>query len=308
MCYEVSKQSHPLLNYRISSMEANPSTPIKTEPPRIGKHGTLLLLIHPPTAIHFTPKNPAWLLGRTLSVFVPMIRLNNLRRAYEHHQGRQQARRDFFSAQEALRTCPASELHAARTRLEQSRRRIMSFSGGVPTASDEDIGRVCIFPYGRNPSPARPATAQGHNHAATADDLQGGGHDSSSSEYHSTSSTSSGGSSALDLDTKQLLWMEYLEHPAEVLTRYRALGPSSAGPVTESSTERTEHNPTCGKMRDRMAHCDCSLRQARLARRRIRKEGRVSRWFARQRAEAEGAEADDEAEVNGEPANRAKHG
>ncbi|KAJ7717091.1 hypothetical protein B0H14DRAFT_3522107 [Mycena olivaceomarginata] len=230
------------------------------------------------------------------------------RRQYEHNQRRQHAHQEFISAQQALRTCPPSGVRAARARVEQSWRGLMSVSGGVPTSSDEDIGRVCLFPYGQNPSPARPATTQDHNHTTTPDDLQRGGHDSSSSEYHSTRSTSSGGSSALDLDTKLTLWKEYSERPAEVLARYRALGQSSTGPATDSSTERTEHNPTCAQTRDRMAHCDCSLREARLARRRIRKEGRVSRWFARPRAEAEGAEADDEADANGEAATRANHG
>ncbi|KAJ6475963.1 hypothetical protein C8R47DRAFT_1220430 [Mycena vitilis] len=177
-------------------------------------------------------------------------------------QCRRTAMNAVHSAQQRLSSAPPAARTSAFAELERCRRHVLSLSAGVPTSSDEEIG--AIFPSGRR-GWARP-TPQ-----------------SSDGQYVSSSSSSSGGSSERDLQEKEELVLQYRSRPADVIERLRALDLDAAAAAATASTShipaRPQHDAACRSLRDEMAHCNCTLKKARLARRKARKEDRLRRWL-----------------------------
>ncbi|KAJ7902433.1 hypothetical protein B0H13DRAFT_2335597 [Mycena leptocephala] len=89
-------------------------------------------------------------------------------------------------------------------------------SGDVPTSSDEEVGRT---------------SSPGAANSSAADNS------SDDAEYYSTSSTSSSGSSNRDLEAKAALWCEYLQHPADVVSRFAPIAPVSPAGGSASNLE-----------------------------------------------------------------------
>ncbi|KAJ7862180.1 hypothetical protein B0H13DRAFT_1900238 [Mycena leptocephala] len=195
-------------------------------------------------------------------------------------QQRQDAHRAMDAALQKLRTCNPTSLSSARAEVTRCRRLLLSLSGNVPTSSDEEVGRTPLFTFGRvSPVGRLPAVDS-----------------SSEDEYYSTSSTSSGGSSTRDLAEKAALRTEYKQRPGDVLSRFAAVADAPPVAATTSKLDPLAHDPVCSSLGATTKHCDCSLKQARLARQQARKQQRLSRWFAAKRAEEAGADADDEAD------------
>ncbi|KAJ7889893.1 hypothetical protein B0H14DRAFT_2561578 [Mycena olivaceomarginata] len=212
-------------------------------------------------------------------------------RELSHQRRRRHAHQALERAQQRLRVAPpASRAHAVAEQ-ERSRRLVLSLSGPPPTSSDEEVGRI---PLGRVPEGTRrPAV------------------DTSDDDYYSTSSTSSGGSSTRDLEAKAALWAEYQQRPADVISRFESSAPRARLPedgadrVAETAAAGSrapddnvaKHEPTCRRLRARWAHCDCSCKQLRLARRQTRQQQCLGRWFSAQREEEGADDGDDEGDA-----------
>ncbi|KAJ6505914.1 hypothetical protein C8R47DRAFT_1066780 [Mycena vitilis] len=102
----------------------------------------------------------------------------------------------------------------------------------------------------------------------------------SDDEYWSSSSSSSGGSSQRHLEEKEALSVEFLVQPEVVVARVRTNQAHTAAVAsTSNGPQRTVHDTNCRSLRTSIAHCNCTLRDERLARRIARREDRVHRWF-----------------------------
>ncbi|KAJ7863211.1 hypothetical protein B0H13DRAFT_2354274 [Mycena leptocephala] len=92
-------------------------------------------------------------------------------------------------------------------------------------------------------------------------------------------------------------WQKRLRSgPSTSSSRFAAVADAPPVAATTSKLDPLAHDPVCSSLGATTKHCDCSLKQARLARRQARKQQRLSRWFAAKRAEEAGADADDEAD------------
>jgi hypothetical protein len=92
------------------------------------------------------------------------------------------------------------------------------------------------------------------------------------------------------LEAKDALWREYQRRPADVIARFDRLAQTSA---SASSDDPPKHEASCRRLRDRWAHCDCSCKQIRVARRQARTEQRLSRWFSAKKEQEGDDVADD---------------
>ncbi|KAJ7855809.1 hypothetical protein B0H13DRAFT_2673091 [Mycena leptocephala] len=165
-----------------------------------------------------------------------------------------------------LSTCDLRTITHAQAEVTRCRRLVLAVSGDVPTSSNKEVGRTSLFTFGRVSQVPHQAAANSSAADNSSDDA----------EYYSTSSTSSSGSSNRDLEAKAALWCEYLQHPADVVSRFAPIAPVSPlaarvqprgfGPRSATATG----SPQGGQ------------------------QERLSRWFAAKRAEEAGAEADDE--------------
>ncbi|KAJ7791803.1 hypothetical protein B0H14DRAFT_2624652 [Mycena olivaceomarginata] len=206
-------------------------------------------------------------------------------REQEFLQRRQEAHHAFHNALQTQRTCNPSQNTRASAEVARCRRLLLSLSGAIPTSSDDEVGRVPLGTLGR-------IAQRGPQRARQSSD----------EDYYSTSSTSSSGSGrsrTRDLELKSAVGTEYQKRPEDVLSGFHILGEHS-GPLTEPSPDaaacasnlnRRDHDAGCHSVRDRMEHCNCSRKEARLMRRQARREQRGARWFVAKRVEEEEAEA-----------------
>ncbi|KAJ7773779.1 hypothetical protein B0H14DRAFT_2632101 [Mycena olivaceomarginata] len=91
-----------------------------------------------------------------------------------------------------------------------------------------------------------------------------------------------------DLEAKAALWGEYQQRPADVISRFDRVAEISAPRGRASDDNLPKHETSCRQLRARWAHCDCSCKQHRVARRQARQEQRLSRWFSAMREEEGG--------------------
>ncbi|KAJ7657848.1 hypothetical protein DFH06DRAFT_1327905 [Mycena polygramma] len=185
------------------------------------------------------------------------------------------ARRAFREAEQELRRSSPRSRARAMANVDNCRRVLICLSGAFPSSSDEDRRTT-----GSRQSPEE---------------------EESESEYYTTSSTSSGGSSERDLDEKEAILAEYSLSPVAVISRFQALDEAAAIAASTASTSklppRPQHDAACRGLRDKMARCDCTLKKARHARRLVRRQERLRRWFATTLAQEEASvDADDEEE------------
>ncbi|KAJ6491327.1 hypothetical protein C8R47DRAFT_1065114 [Mycena vitilis] len=176
------------------------------------------------------------------------------------HRLKQSALNAFRVAQEYNRRCRPQSRTRASAELDRCRQICLALSSALPpTASDEELVHG---PRGRRricPSPDS---------------------NDSDDEYWSSSSSSSGGSSQRHLEEKEALSVEFLVQPEVVVARVRTNQAHTAAVAsTSNGPQRTVHDTNCRSLRTSIAHCNCTLRDERLARRIARREDRVHRWF-----------------------------